>query len=79
MSPVKEKIYGVVELMNEHQAEQFWKLICNHFFVTEKTWDNIEEIEPDEMDWQMLREIEQDPDCHEFVSAADAYRELGLD
>lgn len=79
MSPVKEKIYGVVELMNENQAKQFWQLICNNFFVTEKSWADIEEVEPDEFDLQMLREIEQDPDCHEFVSAADAYKELGLD
>ena len=35
MSPVKEKIYGVVELMDEQQAEQFWALIRTHFLVTE--------------------------------------------
>ena len=38
------------------------------------SWDNIEEIEPDEFDLTMLREIENDPDCHEFISAEEAMR-----
>lgn len=79
MSPVKEKIYGVIELMDEKQAEQFWKLICNNFFVAEKSWENIEEVEPDDIDLQMLKEVEENSDCHEFVSAAEAYKELGLE
>lgn len=39
---------------------------------------NIEEIEPDEFDLAMLREIENDPDCHEFISAEEAMEELEL-
>ncbi len=78
MSPVKEKIYGVVELMNEQQAEQFWALIRTHFLVTEKAWNNIPEEAPDEIDLQMLKEIEEAPECHEFVPAPEAYKELGL-
>lgn len=79
MSPIKEKIYGVVELMDEKQAEQFWQLICNNFFVTEKSWDDIETVAPDDIDLQMLKEIEENPDCHEFVSSDEAYKELGLE
>ena len=37
---------------------------------------NIEEIEPDEFDLAMLREIENDPDCHKFISAEEAMKEL---
>ena len=39
---------------------------------------NIPEVEPDEFDLQMLKEIEQDKDCHEFVSADEAKKILGL-
>lgn len=31
-----------------------------------KTWDNIETIEPDEIDLQMQHDIENDPDCKDF-------------
>lgn len=41
-------------------------------------WDSIPEAEPDEFDLQMLKEIEQDKDCHEFVSADEAEKMLGL-
>ena len=78
MSPVKEKIYGVVELMDEQQAEQFWALIRTHFLVTEKAWNNITEEAPDEIDLQMLKEIEETSECHEFVPAEEAYKQLGL-
>ena len=78
MSPVKEKIYGIVELMDEQQAEQFWHLICSSFFVKRKTWDDIREEKPDDIDLAMLREIETDPDCRAFLSAEDAYKALDL-
>jgi len=39
---------------------------------------NIEETEPDETDLAMLQEIEQNPDCKEFLSAEEAMKELGL-
>ena len=38
----------------------------------------IEETVPDVWDRQMLREINEDPDCHEFISSEDAMKELGL-
>lgn len=43
-----------------------------------KNWDNIEEVEPDEIDLQMLEEIKADPDCHSFVSSEEAMKELDL-
>ena len=39
---------------------------------------NIEEV-PDEWDKAMIKDIETNPDCKEFVSEAEALRELGLD
>lgn len=67
--------------MSDQEAAVFWKLIQNRYIITPKAqdaWDNIEEIKPDEFDLAMLREIENDPDCHEFVSSKDAMDELGL-
>ena len=43
-----------------------------------KSWDNIEEVAPDEWDLQMLHDAETSPDCKEFVSAETAMKELGL-
>lgn len=43
-----------------------------------KAWNNIPEEVPDEIDLQMLKEIEKAPECHEFVPAPEAYKELGL-
>lgn len=38
----------------------------------------IQEVTPDQWDLKMLEEIATDPGCHEFVSADDAMKELGL-
>lgn len=46
--------------------------------VSPKTWDDIEEIEPNEVDLAMLKEIEENSDCHEFISQEEAMKELGL-
>lgn len=40
--------------------------------------DNIEEEAPDEIDLQMLKEIKENTDCHEFISSEEAMKELGL-
>lgn len=34
-------------------------------------WDDIKEEEPDEIDLQMLEEIKNDPDYHDFINAKD--------
>lgn len=46
--------------------------------VSPKTWDDIEKIEPNEVDLVMLKEIEENSDCHEFISQEEAMKELGL-
>lgn len=43
------------------------------------TFQKIEEVEPDDWDKAMIKEIETDPDCKEFVSESDALKELGLE
>lgn len=51
-------------------------MICE--ISEEAIWDNIPEVEPDEIDLQMLKEIEQDKDCHEFIPAEEVHKILGL-
>ena len=76
MSNIKERILGAITVMNDYDAEIIWKLIVNRFADT--SWDNIEIEEPDEIDLQMLKEIEKNPDCHEFISSEEAMQQLGL-
>jgi len=78
MTAVKERIMGAVTLMNNDTAEKFWKLIQNHYIISSKNWEGIEEAEPDEIDLLMLKEIESDPDCHEFISSDELMKELGF-
>ena len=78
MTAIKERIIGAVSLMSNKEAEDFWNLIQNRYIILPKNWDNIEEIEPDEIDLQMLDEIKADPDCHSFVSSEEAMKELDL-
>ena len=78
MAVIKERIIGAVTLMTDKDAENFWELIKSHYIISPKTWEDIEEGPPDEFDLAMLKEIENDPDCQEFVSSDDVIRELGL-
>jgi hypothetical protein len=32
------------------------------------TWDDIVEVEPDAIDLEMIKEIENDSDCHIYIS-----------
>ena len=40
------------------------EIIQNQF---RSSWDDIEETRPDAIDLQMLKEIEEDPECHEKI------------
>ena len=46
--------------------------------ISEHSWNGIEEATPDEWDRQILQEIANDPDCHEFLSSQEAMKTLGL-
>lgn len=75
MSAVKERILGAVTVMNENDAQILWNMITQTFG---ESWENIEEIKPDDWDLQMLDEIKENPECREFMSEEDAMKELGL-
>lgn len=46
--------------------------------LSPRSWTNIEEIVPDEWDLKMLKDIETDPDCHEFIPQEELLKELGI-
>ena len=80
MNAIKERILGAVTVMDNSSALKLWDFISNEFSdisnVTD--WDNIPEVEPDEFDLQMLKEIDEDKDCQEFISSDEAKKILGL-
>lgn len=69
MTAVKEKIVGAITIMSDADAEELWKIIVQKY--TPVSWDDIEEVEPDEIDLQMLEAIDKDPDCHEFTKESE--------
>jgi len=68
MTAIKERIIGAVTIMSDSDAEEFWEIIKGKFRTS---WDDIEEIEPDEIDLQMLKAIEEDPECHIFTKESE--------
>ena len=79
MTVVKERIIGALALMNDTEAEKVWVIIQEKFSAKEKSWEDIETVVPDEYDLQMLKEIAEDEDCREMVSAREAYKVLGIE
>lgn len=69
MTAIKEKIISAVTVMSDDDAAMFWDIIAQKF--THATWESIEEEEPDEIDLQMLKAIEDNPECHEFTKETD--------
>lgn len=63
MENVKERIIGAVTVMNNEEANRLWNLILKEY---SKTWEDIEEIEPDEFDMKMLEDIKNDPEYKIF-------------
>ncbi len=76
MNAIKERILGAVAVMDNSDAEKVWDFVINN--LTSRSWDDIEEVPPDEWDLKMLEDIGNDPDCHEFVSQEDLLRKLNL-
>ena len=64
MSIVKERLIGAITIMDEADAARLWEVVQG---FSEEAWDNIEEEEPDEIDLQMIRDAETDPECKVFV------------
>ena len=63
MNATKERIIGAITVRDNIKAERLWDIVSRQFIPS---WDDIEEVEPDEWDLQMLKDIENDPDCKTF-------------
>ncbi len=73
---LKERIYGAVSIMNKEEVTYLWDIITSGFM--HRSWKDIPETVPDEIDLQMIKEIEENPDCREFISEEEALKELGI-
>lgn len=76
MSSIKERILGAITMMDDSEAEAVWNFVIEN--LSPRSWDNIEEVAPDEWDLKMLKDIETNPDCHEFISQEELMGELGI-
>lgn len=76
MSSIKERILGAITMMDDSEAEAVWNFVIEN--LSPRSWENIEEVVPDEWDLNMLKDIETNPDCHEFISQEDLMGELGI-
>ena len=56
MDAIKERIVGAVSIMDEDAAKEVWNFIID--YIPKHTWSDIEEVEPDEWDKAMIKDIE---------------------
>ena len=80
MNAIKERIFGAVTVIDNVAALKVWDFIARElsYSAEETAWDAIPDAAPDAVDLQMLKEIDSDPDCREFVPADEARKILGL-
>lgn len=75
MSEVKARLIGAITVMDEDGAQRLWDIVKRLY--SSSSWETVEEVEPDEMDLQMLREIQTNPDCTTFASDTEVQAVLG--
>ena len=61
--------------MDEDGAQRLWEIVKQMY--SSNSWDTVENVEPDEIDLQMIREAQVDPDCSTFASDAEVQAILG--
>ena len=68
MATLKAQVIQAVEQMDDDTVFSVWDMLTRHFDTPLKkiTWNDIKEVEPDEIDRQMMFEMENDPECNEF-------------
>ncbi len=75
MSEVKARLIGAITVMDEDGAQRLWDYVKRLY--SSDGWAAVEEVEPDEVDLQMIREAQADPDCSTFASDAEVRAVLG--
>ena len=63
----------VAELTNDFQGA-----VDDYIAVCNADWSSIPAEAPDDIDLQMLKEIEENPDCHTFIPASEAEKILQI-
>lgn len=63
MSNIKERLLGAITVMDDTSALRLWDFVLE---LSGQGWSAVEEVEPDSIDLQMIREADSDPDCHAF-------------
>lgn len=76
MSAIKERIFGAITVMDDSDAEKVWNFVVEN--LSSRSWEDIEEVSPDEWDLKMLDDIDQNPDCREFISQEALLEKLNL-
>ena len=73
MTATKGAIIRTVEMLDDKSADFVLDWLSRNFVSIQlkDPWDMIEEENPDEFDLEMLTEIENNPDCKEFMSEAE--------
>ena len=78
MSNIVLEVMRTIEKMDDVSAKTILDWLNDRFQGTTQqlSWDNIEEVEPDEFDLEMLKEIENNPDCKEYVDEDEMFARL---
>lgn len=72
MNATRERLYGAITMMNQKQLDDMWQ-----YLHMQSVLNDAPEIDPDE-EKEIMDAIDNDPDCHTFVPAAEAKKMLGL-
>jgi len=75
MSEIKARLFGAITVMDEAHAQKLWDFV-ERLYSSDK-WSLIEEIEPDEIDQQMIQDAQSDPECNSLASDEEIRSVLG--
>ena len=64
MSEIKERIVGALSIMSDEDAESVWAFIRDGYVVKTKTWDDIDEDEPDAAELEIIEKYNSDPSAY---------------
>lgn len=80
MSIARNKLYTMIEFLQDEDVLNLLEYMKTHYALTRKlSWDDIEEIEPDEWDLAMMKDMKEHPeDCQPYMSQEQLLSELGL-
>lgn len=68
MSDIKERLFGAITVMPEADAKRLWDIVTRLYGTG---WAAVEEVEPDDIDLQMIQDAKTSPDCTTFASEED--------